>query len=1096
MRTSLLAFILLLVSATGLVAAPLPAEFANLNGQWRFQTDPYEVGESEGWQAPGYDDSTWRQLKAPGLWEPLGITDPRPGQAPIPVGVMGYSDYDGIAWYRSSFELPADWEGNPLLFTLGKVDDWDKVWFNGVYLGGLADESTTVPSQTVRVYEVPDSAARYGATNVLAVQVKDGGGPGGITGPFITLLPKSLMEAKAMYSSPEASLRDRFLNPPSENRILPIWHGAAYRDDADGVLQELLAQGFGGIATNVPFDEATYLRNPAHWANLKAILEAGKAAGLTFWLYDELGYPSGTAGGLTMENNPEWQCAALLVSEADTSGESVALAVPPGQLVLAAAYPTKEGNLDLAGQVDLSTQIVDDKLNWTPPAGDWHIVLIGNDYIHEGAHVSVALGDKLRKYVNLLMAEPTEKFCEVTHEAYAANLGDDLSKYFVSTFTDEPSLQTLWFKTMPYKPLPWSPGFSAEFQSRRGYALEPLLPLLVAGSGSQADKTRYDYWTTVGELVSENYFGVIEEVCEAHNIKSGGHLLLEEPMAYHVPLYGDFFRCIRRLSAPSIDCLTSIPDQVPWNIARLLSSAAELNGDRETMCEQSDHVQRYRPEGDTRPIYQVSLEEIRGSINRLMLGGIHVITSYYNFEAFSTTELRELNKYVGRGSTLLKGGHQVTDIAVLYPSDSLCASFVPSYNWTDDAQKTKSIEQMYWNISDGLFRVCRDFIYVDAQALEDATVAPGKLVHGDLEWQVVVLPKTDTLPIAAWRKLADFWRAGGLVVAAGALPQSSESEFPSAEVQALAKELFTDTSGPAVTKSAAGGAALWLPQGQEFLLPLFLDALLEPDVRPLGEKTPIRTTHRRVGGQDVYMLANDSGEAWVGSVEVAGKGPGVLWEPLTGNFKPVEGGAPVELALGAYDTAFVTFEEVAPRKRLAGQVGQEAVRIIPLPDVKPDWGKGEYVEAELTADEAHSTTDRPAWKYVGTLTKSDTDTFLFAAFRFDPQDVSGAEGLDLRLWAPEGQQSPAQCYVMVVDAAGHTWATSLETRLSDFGEFRALVPFSKLTPASWEEQAKGPLDLTQVAGVVVGWGGYFGKEGERLEYTTALPALFSIEGLD
>ena len=34
----------------------------------------------------------------------------------------------------------------------------------------------------------------------------------------------------------------------------------------------------------------------------------------------------------------------------------------------------------------------------------------------------------------------------------------------------------------------------------------------------------------------------------------------------------------RRLDAPGIDCLTSLPPEVPWYIARLLASAAEVEG--------------------------------------------------------------------------------------------------------------------------------------------------------------------------------------------------------------------------------------------------------------------------------------------------------------------------------------------------------------------------------------------------------------------------------------------------------------------------------------------------------------------------------------
>ena len=133
---------------------------------------------------------------------------------------------------------------------------------------------------------------------------------------------------------------------------------------------------------------------------------------------------------------------------------------------------------------------------------------------------------------------------------------------------------SLFLRPMPYRVLPWSSNLPVEFKKRRGYALDPVVPALIAEAGLNGRRARYDYWQTVGELVSESFFGQIQQWCGRHQVLSGGHLLMEENLVNHVPLYGDFFRCLRRLDAPSIDCLTSLPNQVPWHIARLASSAA------------------------------------------------------------------------------------------------------------------------------------------------------------------------------------------------------------------------------------------------------------------------------------------------------------------------------------------------------------------------------------------------------------------------------------------------------------------------------------------------------------------------------------------
>jgi hypothetical protein len=60
---------------------------------------------------------------------------------------------------------------------------------------------------------------------------------------------------------------------------------------------------------------------------------------MTLWLYDERGYPSGNAGGQVLKDHPEWEARGLLVADTETEGGPCSLNVPPGRLVLCAAFP-------------------------------------------------------------------------------------------------------------------------------------------------------------------------------------------------------------------------------------------------------------------------------------------------------------------------------------------------------------------------------------------------------------------------------------------------------------------------------------------------------------------------------------------------------------------------------------------------------------------------------------------------------------------------------------------------------------------------------------------------------------------------------------
>jgi len=878
--------------------------------------------------------------------------------------------------------------------------------------------------------------------------------------------------------------------PPAESRILKIIH--SWPDDPgaqDALIHVLARQGFGGVVCNVSFTE--YLESEARWKALGRAVEEARKAGFALWLYDERGYPSGTAGGIVLRNHPEWAARGLLIADAEGEGGSFNLEVPPGTALLTAAVPVHGGEIDLLEMTNLAAQVRDGRLSWQAPAGRWRVMAITEGPLYEGTHASMSLSYHI-PYPNLLQPEPTARFLEVTHQRYAAHLGDDLGRWFISTFTDEPSLMSLFLRPMPYRVLPWSASLAVEFRKRRGYALEGVVPALVADAGPRTRRVRHDYWQTVGELVSENFFGQIQRWCAGHNVLSGGHLLMEEDLVNQVPLYGDFFGCLRRLSAPGIDCLTSIPDQVPWFIARLAGSAADLENRAVTMCETSDHAQRYRPAGDTRPVRNVTEAEIRGTCNRLIVSGINTINSYYSFAGLTDAQLRSLNEWVGRCCSALKGGSQVADLAVLYPTESVWPRFTPARHYAADSPSAAQVENLFHEVSEGLFAAGRDFTYVDGRALVEAKVEAGALVHGGLRWRILVLPGADTLPLAAWENLSRFVQSGGVLVAVGAPPANSETEFPSPRVQALATGIFgadVGASRPRALGNGAGGGGIFLPTGSAALLPTILDAILEPDVKvkAAGSGSPLRATHRRIDGRQIYFMINDGNRPWTGEVALSASGPGEQCDPATGQVTALSQAGKVTVNLPAYGAVLLRFPAARLPERFPIQNDAlPGLDLRDLPAVPPRVGRGEFVREEL-AKETHNG-NRPAWRAKAVLTKGNVDTFLFLSFPYTlPQDLRGADCIVLDTWVPTGQRTPTQLLVILHEQSGADYLAGTGRALGAPGHEQTCVSLNRFQLAGWSSDKNGHLDPSSVAEIRIGWGGYLGAEGEQIEFTLAQP---------
>lgn len=893
----------------------------------------------------------------------------------------------------------------------------------------------------------------------------------------------------------KSGFAERLANPPAEARIIKIIHGwpdePARQDD---LIRRLSRQGFGGVVCNVSF--ADYLESKTKWEAFTRAVQHAKEAGFALWLYDEKGYPSGEAGGLVLRAQPESEARGLLVAETEGAGGTLTLKLPPGRPVLTAAYPVRDGKISLKDARDLSTSVREQSLSWTAPEGRWRVLAMTEDRLFDGTHASMSLSDHI-PYPNLLMAEPTAKFLELTHDRYAAHLGRDLGKYFVATFTDEPSLMSLFLRRMPYAVLPWSPQLAAEFKARRGYALQPRLAALATDAGPDSARVRYDFWKTVGELVSENYFGQIQNWCGKHGLLSGGHPLMEENPANDVALYGDFFQCLRRLDAPSIDCLTSIPDQVPWFIGQLAASAAELENKTVVMCETSDHSQRYRPAGDTRPVQPVSEAEIRGTCNRLIRSGVNAITSYYSFADLTDDQLRRINEWVGRCCAAVSGGHQAAEIAVVYPVESLWPRFTPSRLLANDCPGAVQLEQLFRRVSDALYAAGRDFTYVDSRALAEARVEGGTLVHGKLRWRVVVLPGVDTLPWKAWEKLERFVAAGGVLIAFGNMPANSESEFPSPAVQRLGGRIFgKGDAGVHGLSNRKGGGSLFLPAGWTKGLAVTLDRALPRDLTAAGSDSnrpsPVRYTHRRIDGREVYFVINDSAAPWRGKLSFATEGAGERWDLATGKEEAVLAGHDVEVELPEYGAAVFTFakaRKTQPIGLAAAGVPRFARR--ELLSTSPEIARGEFVREQM---EPMARGGKPGFRIRGTLTKSQVDTYLFARFfPKQPLDLREADALVFDTSVPEGQRMTGQLLVILHEKGGADYLANTGRLLSAPGTEECWVSPENFQLAGWSTDANGRLDLEEITEVRIGWGGYYGEEGETVEFTVGLPEAATVD---
>jgi len=128
------------------------SETVSLNGTWRFQLDPH--GQLSGERtAP---EALEASIRVPGSWEEQGF-----GTVPErePIGTWKKKrEYEGIAWYGRTVDMPAHWSGRRVRLILSGVHWRTALWLNGRPMG---ERESLVTDHVYDLGKVPEGGARW-----------------------------------------------------------------------------------------------------------------------------------------------------------------------------------------------------------------------------------------------------------------------------------------------------------------------------------------------------------------------------------------------------------------------------------------------------------------------------------------------------------------------------------------------------------------------------------------------------------------------------------------------------------------------------------------------------------------------------------------------------------------------------------------------------------------------------------------------------------------------------------------------------------------------------------------------------------------------
>lgn len=149
------------IEKLALQQTPAPIGYEKARQEWEKKLQAADRGFGQ-WMKPCYNDSGWKEMQVPGVWEKQGL-----------------EKFDGVVWFRKTVHLPASWKKKNLNLYLDDIDDDDITYFNGKEIGRNRYGNS-------RCYTVPAQWVKEG-DNVITVRIYDSGGDGGFCGKAANL---------------------------------------------------------------------------------------------------------------------------------------------------------------------------------------------------------------------------------------------------------------------------------------------------------------------------------------------------------------------------------------------------------------------------------------------------------------------------------------------------------------------------------------------------------------------------------------------------------------------------------------------------------------------------------------------------------------------------------------------------------------------------------------------------------------------------------------------------------------------------------------------------------------------------------------------
>ncbi|MBO5461687.1 MAG: beta galactosidase jelly roll domain-containing protein [Clostridia bacterium] len=465
-------------------------------------------------------------------------------------------------------------------------------------------------------------------------------------------------------------------------------------------------------------------------------VEKGKLLGMNCWIYDEGGWPSGSACGKVLKDHPEYARQTLEFYERSFSAGEV----------------YKKATPDVLATFLNDNELIEDGYIFSDDT-------VVTEYVAEKAICGNA------DYPDLLNKDATEYFIKITHEKYASAMKEVLGETVTAVFTDEPKAPSV----------PFNKELAEKYEATYGESILPYLPLIAENIPTTAENVHvlHRWYNLCSRMFCDNFLTPCRKWANERGIAFTGHMDMD-----HNPLgcvWGgnnfNLMRALRCFDIPGVDVIwrqlypenkTKIKnDMNAYNgfFPRYASSAAAQNGTKLAMSE----IFGVAGPGLTYDImrYTVGYQAVRG-INvfnpfnfplgrkgALLAQELPVFTENQVYCRY----LGQFNRYTERLSYISSLGERICETGLYYPVSDFQGGL-----------KAEVTAQKFDTLGRTLENMMVDFDIVDDDVLQVSEITEdGSMNIGRAKYKHIIIPEGAFIPDATQKALNSFIECGGRV---------------------------------------------------------------------------------------------------------------------------------------------------------------------------------------------------------------------------------------------------------------------------------------------------------------------------------------------